>query len=119
LADPERWTTEIRLVAGEVGVNRIWVEKIRIETEPPLVGRPLQRTGAIGELLELIEELAGDPGARRALSAELADLDKKLPREIKDGPDGLQFDDAEWTADLLATVQPMLIRRLLRREGSE
>ncbi len=119
LADPERWTTEIRSVASEVGVNRIWLEKIRIETEPPLAGRPLQRTGAIGGLLELIEELAEDPPARRVLSAELADLDKKLPREIKDGPDGLRFDDAEWTADLLATVQPMLIRRLLRREASE
>ncbi|MCF8079871.1 MAG: DNA repair exonuclease [Desulfobacterales bacterium] len=119
LADPERWTTEIRSVAGEVGVNRIWVEKIRIETEPPLAGRPLHKTGAIGELLELIEQLAEDPSARQELSAELADLDQKLPREIKDGPDGLHFDDPDWTADLLVKVQPMLIRRLLRRAGAE
>jgi hypothetical protein len=119
LADPERWTTEIRSVAAEAGSNRIWVEKIRIETGVPLAGRPLPRTGAVGELFDLIAELAEDPGALGELSAELSDLGKKLPREIKDGPDGFRFDDPEWTGDLLAKVQPMLIRRLLRREDAE
>lgn len=117
LADPERWATEIRSAANEAGNGRIWVEKIRLDTRPSSAGRILPKSGAVGELLDLFEELAADAEARRELLAELSDLDKKLPRELKDGADGLHFDNARWTADLLARVKPMLVRRLLHREG--
>jgi exonuclease SbcD len=117
LADPERWATEIRSAANEAGNGRIWVEKIRLDTRPSSAGRILPTSGAVGELLDLFEELAADAQARRELIAELDDLDKKLPRELKDGADGLHFDNARWTADLLARVKPMLVRRLLHKEG--
>jgi DNA repair exonuclease SbcCD nuclease subunit len=117
LADPERWATEIRAAANEAGNGRIWVEKIRIDTRPSTAGRTLPKTGAVAELLDLFEELAADADARREVVAELSDLDKKLPREIKDGADGLDFENPQWSADLLARVKPMLIRRLLHKEG--
>ena len=117
LADPERWATEIRSAANEAGNGRIWVEKIRLDTRPSTAGRILPKTGAVDELLDLFEELDADADARRVLVAELNDLDKKLPRELKEGADGMHFDNSQWSADLLARVKPMLVRRLLHKEG--
>lgn len=116
LADPERWASEIRSGATEIGDGRIWVEKIRMDTRPPVAGLTLPRTGAVGELLELFETLARDPAARQEVLAELDDLQKKLPRELLDGGDGLRFDDPQWSAGLLERVKQMLVRSLLHRE---
>jgi len=50
---------------------------------------------------------------------ELAELEKKLHRGLKDGSEGMWFDDTDWIGDLLKQVQPMLIKRLLRKESAE
>jgi hypothetical protein len=70
----------------------------------------------VGELLELFETLAQDPAARQEVLAELDDLQKKLPRELLDGGDGLRFDDPQWSSGLLERVKQMLVRRLLHKE---
>jgi len=116
LSDTERWEAEIRSAGNDVGNGGIWVEAIRIETESPASELALPKAGAMGELLEVFNELAGDENARRELLTELADLGKKLPRELKVDAGGLQFDD-QWIAKVLNRVKPMLIRHLLHKEG--
>jgi DNA repair exonuclease SbcCD nuclease subunit len=118
LANPDRWESEIRAAANDIGSGRIWVEKIRFETRPSSSERHLPKTGAMGELMDLFDTLAADPSARRQLIAELDDLEKKIPPELKDGEDAIRLDDPQWSAGLLARVKPMLIRHLLRREGN-
>jgi DNA repair exonuclease SbcCD nuclease subunit len=75
--------------------------------------------GAMGELVRLFDELTGKPELLRELSEELIDLEKKIPKELKQGPDGIRFDDMDWIKSLLAHVRPMLIQRLIRKEGFE
>jgi hypothetical protein len=47
------------------------------------------------------------------LADELADLEKKVPRELKEGADGMKFDDPKWLGSLLDQVRPMLLQRLI------
>jgi DNA repair exonuclease SbcCD nuclease subunit len=115
-SDPDRWTSEIRAAANEAGGGRIWVEKIRIDTRAPAAGADLPATGAIAELTALFESLSADPDARRELFAELDDVKRKLPPELRDGDESDRFDDPDRSSDLLEKARQMLIRRLLRRE---
>ncbi len=89
-----------------------------LRTRPP-VAKVLKPEGAVGELLSLLDELAADPEALRGLGSELSDLEKKLPREFKEGPDGWRPDEAGWLAGLLSEVRPMLVQRLLRKRAAE
>ncbi|HSO59706.1 MAG TPA: DNA repair exonuclease [Desulfobacterales bacterium] len=118
LADPERWANEIRSVAVDEGGDRVWVEKVKLRTRPP-AATVLKPDGAVGELLRLMDELTADPEALRGLGAELSDLEKKLPREFRQGTEGWRPDEPGWLAGLLSEVRPMLVQRLLRKKADE
>jgi DNA repair exonuclease SbcCD nuclease subunit len=113
MSDPERWANEIRAAVVDEAGERAWVEKVKLRTQPPPAGDG-KPDGAVGELLALVEELVADPEALSSLSSELADLEKKLPREFKEAAEGWRPDDPGWLKDLLAEAKPMLVRRLLQ-----
>jgi len=50
---------------------------------------------------------------------DIENLRKKLPGELIEGDDAVRLDDADWLAAVLEEVQPMLIHRLLKEEGSK
>ena len=114
MSDPQRWESEIRAVAAEDGGERLWVEKVRLATHAPRSTDDLPPDGAVGELLSLIDEIGSDPAALGALAAELADLEKKLPREFRDGAEGWTPDSPGWLAGLLAESRSLLVRRLMK-----
>ena len=120
LSDVERWTGELRAAALESGGGRIWIEKVQFALTRPPSDKTLEKTGgAVAELLNLFEELNGDADARRELLLELADIEKKLPRELTHGSDDLHFGDPDWMIDLLKQVRPILLKRLLGKEPAE
>ena len=116
LSDIERWINEIRATALDIGGGMVWVEKVKIRTKRPPSDQSLEhKEGAIGELLKLFDELSAETATNKALAAELADLERKLPLELKGGSDGLLFDDPAWMREMLEHVKPMLVKRLLRK----
>ncbi len=117
LSDPERWAHEIRAAAVDDAGERVWIEKVRFRTRPPAGGKKPE--GAVGELLALVDELAGDPEGLGSLASELADLDKKLPREFKEASEAWRPDDPGRLKDILAEARPLLVRRLLQGRGGE
>jgi DNA repair exonuclease SbcCD nuclease subunit len=120
LANVDRWGNEIRASALDISGHRVWIEKIKFHTRLPTSERNLQTgDGAMGELVKLFDEFSDNPDLLRELSDELMDLEKKIPKELKQGPDRIRFDDAEWLKSLLAQVRPMLIQRLMQKEGSQ
>ncbi len=120
LANVDRWSNEIRAAALDTSGHKVWIEKIKFHTRLPVSEKDLQISdGAMGELVRLFDELTGKPELLRELSEELIDLEKKIPKELKQGPDGIRFDDMDWIKSLLAHVRPMLIQRLIRKEGFE
>jgi exonuclease SbcD len=119
-SDMERWTNEIRSAAVDISGGRVWVEKVKLHTKLPLSDKDLKSAdGAIGELVHLLDALHSDPDRLHALADELADLEKKVPRELKEGTDGMKFDDPKWLGNLLDQVCPMLLQRLIHKEETE
>ncbi len=117
LSNPEKWNNEIRAAALDTSREMVWVEKIQIRMRAPLSGQNLRERGeAMGELLKLFDELAADPDLLHCLSDELIDLDKKIPKEIKEGPDGIRINDVKWLKELLEQARPMLIQRLMQKK---
>jgi DNA repair exonuclease SbcCD nuclease subunit len=114
-ADPDRWTGEIRAAALETGMARVWVEKVRFFCRLPADIDHPPSGGAMEELVSLFEDLEKDPEAREELTGELSDFCRKLPRELKQGPDGIQCDDPDWIKALLEQVRPELAGRLMRK----
>ncbi|MCP4667316.1 MAG: DNA repair exonuclease [Deltaproteobacteria bacterium] len=120
ISDTERWTNEIRSAAVDIGGGQVWVEKVKFQTKSPLSDKSLKSPdGAIGELVHLFDELHAEPDRLHDLADALADLEKSVPRELKEGAEGMKFDDPEWLSALLDQVRPMLLQRLIRKEESE
>jgi DNA repair protein SbcD/Mre11 len=119
-SDLERWINEIRSVALDACNGKIWVEKIKTGTRLPDSGQLLeQKNGAIGELLRLFDELSAETTLHPDLTTELADLERKLPLELKTMAEGFKFNDVEWMKDTLEQVKPMLVKRLLKKGAVE
>jgi len=117
-ASPERYVNEIRGQAQELGGGDAWVEKVALRTTlPKMLDEALLSDGPVGELNQLIGELSADDGQLQALGNELADLKKKLPPELKEGPDGLDLDNPDNLRTLLHQVRQILISRLMPGGG--
>jgi DNA repair exonuclease SbcCD nuclease subunit len=115
LSDVERWVNEIRSLAIDSGDRRIWVEKVKFDLGRPLSERFTETPeGAMGELLSLFDELQSDEKGRLQLLAELDDLQRRLPRELRMMLDSVEFGDGRLN-DALAQARPMLVKRLLRK----
>jgi len=119
VAQPHRWTNEIRAAAQDVSGGEVWIEKVKIETIPPPSGelnRPAD--GPVGELIRYVEELKTDAAGLDSLGTELAELLDKLPAELKEGPDAIGLDGPERLGRTLEDVEQMLVGRLLAKEGA-
>jgi DNA repair exonuclease SbcCD nuclease subunit len=114
-SNPQRWTNEVRSSALTVGAEDIWIEKVKFRTAPPQANPAWSTDGPLGELLGVIEQLHGDDDHLQQLRAELADLERKLPPELKQGTDALKLEDPAWLRRALEQVQPLLVSRLLCR----
>jgi DNA repair exonuclease SbcCD nuclease subunit len=119
-AEPLRWTNELRRAAHDVGMGRIWLEKIKLRTSPEAdLDESRWGDGPLGELADYLSELRNRPEELSWLAGELGELKRKLPAELQEGDDSLRLDDPVWLASLLEHVQPILADRLLaRREVS-
>ncbi len=111
----ERWTNEVRARAIEVGGEAVWVEKVQLRTAPPNEGTVPAPDGPFEELLALVDEYRADEGRLATLRAELAELERRLPPELLDGPDALRLGDPAWLRGVLEEVPPLLVQRLLAR----
>ncbi len=117
LANPQKWINEIRSLAVETGAEDLWIEKVKFHTEPASTQVAVPVDGPFSELIGVIEELCGDSGEARQFHEEFAELFRKLPAELKEGPEALRLDDPLWLRGLLPRVKPLLVSRLLSRES--
>jgi exonuclease SbcD len=115
-ADPEHWTNEIRSAAMDLSNGRIWIEKVKLRTNPFSKGKVSESAdGPVSEILHLLDEVQSDPARFGMLGESLNDFWKKLPMEIKQGRDAISPDNTEWLANMLDQVRPMLLRRLVSK----
>jgi DNA repair exonuclease SbcCD nuclease subunit len=117
LANPQKWTNEIRSAAVESAADDLWIEKIKFLTRPPSAQVDERDDGPLGELIGVIEELCAHSGESERLCDEFAELCEKLPPEVKEGEEPLCLDDPEWLKDRLSQVSPLLVSRLFSQES--
>ncbi|MBI4756159.1 MAG: DNA repair exonuclease [Betaproteobacteria bacterium] len=81
---PGTLAAEVQAAVQDVAGAEIWVEQVRLELSAPLDrAQTAQRQDAVGELVRLVESMAGDEVAlRRWMDSEIGDLLAKLPPEV-------------------------------------
>lgn len=114
LADRDQVEADLRALAFDVGVDQIWIEKVRVRTRPSVRRDLLDgRADAVGALARSLDEVARDPALLSALEGELAELLGRMPHEAADGADGGDRSAAE----LLDEARELVMGRLLAGEA--
>ncbi|MDR3555675.1 MAG: DNA repair exonuclease [Syntrophobacteraceae bacterium] len=111
-SDPERLANSIRAEAISMLRDRVWIEKVKLNTSPP-AGEALDGAGGPVEvLLKMMDEIGADTDLLEELGGCLNDLWMKLPSEIRSGETAVCPKDPAAIARLLHEVRPMLVQRL-------
>jgi exonuclease SbcD len=111
VADAEQIARDVQATAIDRGSGRVWVEKVKVRTRAPRLGRDRAVDGPLLELDRLLEELRGDDRLLKEFAGrELADLRKKVPHELK-CEDGVHLDAPDWLRTVLGQVRPLLADR--------
>ena len=114
---PGTLAAAVQAAAQDVGDAEVWIEQVRLELTTPMDrGQAVQRQDAVGELIRLVDSIAGDDGelASRA-RAELGDLLDGLPTEVTAGlvaGDVLRLDNFDDLRGLLRDAEATVLARL-------
>lgn len=112
----EQCVNEIRSLANETG--DAWVEKVILRTTShETLDESYLTDGTLGELDQLFAEINADHERLMGLGEALADLKRKLPPELKEGPDALDFDDPDHVRAILEQARHILVSRLVPAGG--
>lgn len=100
-----------------IGNDRLWLEKVRIATQPLADEADLAaRSDAIAELQAILAEAAGDPDFIAQLGNDLSPFYGKVPAEVREDTPLLALAREGSLAALAAQVSPALLASLA--EGS-
>jgi DNA repair exonuclease SbcCD nuclease subunit len=110
---PGTLAAAIRGAAQDVVAAEIWIEQVRLELATPLDrAASAQRQDAVGELIRLVDGIAGEEAMlRQWAQAGLGEVFNKLPPEVMAG-DIPQWDDAETLRALLLDAESTVLARL-------
>lgn len=118
---PATWHERIQQVVAEAGRDRMWPERVRISTSPPLpaIETLRKREDMVGELARELAELATTTTMPAALETSLKALEAKIPAALLEGEDSLVVPglstDVELDA-LFEQVERDLLSRLVDTE---
>jgi len=108
-ARSDRVLEEVRALTLDLSAEA-WLEKVEFATRPLAVRAELrEREDAIGELLRGLSAIARDEAALLELAAELVELKRKLPPELREGPDAIDLESPEALRRLLTEVEETLV----------
>lgn len=113
--DLERVVNELRASANDALPDGVWLEKVLVRTSAKIdLERVREEQSAVGHLARRLATLKDDRAELEALAAQLAELDKRLPSELRDDADApLRLTDPDTIRALLVDVEQMLVPRLL------
>jgi hypothetical protein len=116
--DLDRFTSELRAAATEGLGETAWLEKVIVQTRAMVdLARIREESSAVGHLARRLASIKDDAKELAELGAVLAELDKKLPAELREGEGALRLGEPAILRAMLDDVEQMLVPRLL--EGGE
>lgn len=111
----EYWREAVRSSALARHGERVWVEKVKVQTRPkPAMEVASLQTGPILELAQLVADLTADDDRLLDLGNELTDLFKNLPVEYRRGEDALQLDKPECLRGIVDQAKALLNVKLAK-----
>jgi DNA repair exonuclease SbcCD nuclease subunit len=113
LANPERWTAEVRAIATGAGDNSVWIEKVKFETSPLTETSSISNMdGPVKALVSALDRLAPRAEELVLLKKELKDLFGKLP-ELQGQ---INLEDDKTITELAESVKQMLLASIHEEE---
>jgi exonuclease SbcD len=85
LSSREQFVAEARAAALALGHEAAWIERLEIRTLPASATSTLHGMDALTELQTIFAEAVNDPGLRSQFEADIGELVRKLPHEVKAG----------------------------------
>ncbi len=119
---PGTLAAAVQAAAQDVGDAEVWIEQVRLELTTPMDrGQAVQRQDAVGELIRLVDSIAGDDVELASRTrAELGDLLDELPPEVTAGllaGDVLRLDNFDDLRGLLRDAEATVLARLAAAVG--
>lgn len=110
---PGTLAAAMHAAAQDVTEAEIWIEQVRLELSTPLDrAQAALRQDAVGELVRLVDSIAGDPAElMRRAQADLGDLLSSMPQEVA-AADVPRLDDVEELRRLLMDAEATVLARL-------
>ena len=110
---PGTLAAALQAAAQDVSEAEIWIEQVRLELSTPLDrAQAALRQDAVGELVRLVDSIAGDPAElMRRAQADLGDLLSSMPQEVSAG-DVPRLDDVGELRRLLMDAEATVLARL-------
>lgn len=106
----QTYIEQFRSTSIIAGNGRFWIEEVRVRTKPTANDSALA-DGALGELMEYIDQVHGDPERLKQIAQSLVEVQRRLPSGLAND-EILRPDDVAWIQELLKDVKPMLASRL-------
>ncbi|MCS6264524.1 MAG: DNA repair exonuclease [Nitrospira sp.] len=112
-AQPGTLAAAMHAAAQDIGTAEIWIEQVRLDLSTPLDrAQAAQRQDAVGELVRLVDTIAGDnQELMRRAQVELGDLLGAMPAEVTAG-DVPRLDDPAELRSLLMDAEATVLARL-------
>ena len=115
LASTEHLLAEARGAALGLGEELAWIERIVVATRPLLDTATLRaREDALGELQRMLEDAGEDAELHQLLEADIGELVRKLPHELRADPEDAVLKvavDGDYTK-LIDQVSGFLVARI-------
>lgn len=109
-----RLRAEIAAAASSLASERLWIEKVRVQTAPALSRADiLGRSDAIADLQRILDDAMVDEKLIKTLVAELAPLASKAPPDLTELLPELKAIRSGEIAPIVEAVVPGLVARLL------
>lgn len=115
---PGTLTAAVQAAAQDVSEAEIWIEQVRFELSTPVDrAQAARRQDAVGELVRLVDSIAGDDAELRTLAeGELGDLLSAMPPEVIAG-DVPRLDNLADLRSLLMDAEATVLARLAAGGG--
>lgn len=110
---------ELRAIALQVGVGRVWIEQLRIRTQKPdaddasKVAIDELSDGAYASLYQVLQQYRTDKEVGNSIPSLLKPLWNKLPKQLmQDEPNTLDIDQPKVVSQWIDQIEPELVHRL-------
>jgi exonuclease SbcD len=113
VADPEKWTAEVRVAVATATGERAWVEKVRFMTAPE-ADFSILRSGSdpLSDLVRYIDALSATDELGTLLAEDIRSLKEKLPPELFQGEGAIAPDSPDGLSRLVEDVKAMLVQQI-------